>query len=327
MDMHIRDSIRFLKEVGATVGRGVPNHEVCRAEEQLDVVFPATYRQFLMECGWCSYPSYEVNGLGADCPALCDVVKQTSIERHEANPSLPHSLIPICADGDGNHYCLDLLSLEDDDCEVVYWNHDVDDHENPGWTGDTFAMWLLGFAANRSPNEDEFDRKAAIPPDEVVDRVLRELANSDILVGRWWLARDGSVGYAGIGEYVGLKPGAFYDARRPNVLVPMGWREWQIADQIIEEIDPGRTFCDDFWVWRAKDVHGPFADPMEAANRAREMKVAHMQLWTELRGSFSAKDFRLLPSRIPQIKVHASIGDREGFLHKVYDRILGWWKR
>ena len=53
-------------------------------------------------------------GLGADVPAVNDLVRETLAERHEFRPYLPPHLIPLHNDGAGNLAALDTRRSGDD---------------------------------------------------------------------------------------------------------------------------------------------------------------------------------------------------------------------
>jgi len=46
-------------------------------------------------------------------------------EHFGAGNPMPAHLLPFSADGQGNHYCLDLSKVTDGRCPVVFWQHDV----------------------------------------------------------------------------------------------------------------------------------------------------------------------------------------------------------
>jgi len=92
------------------------------AQGYLSVKFPETYRRFLLEYGAGGIGSFEIFGVVQEGfenhdYLHIDVVWLTLKERKEWN--LPMFLIPIYDLGDGELFCLDLRSIEEDEAKVV----------------------------------------------------------------------------------------------------------------------------------------------------------------------------------------------------------------
>lgn len=126
----------------AEVGGGATEEEISRAEGELAVRFPETYRQFLREFGWVALGPLEVFGLGHRMPPFLDVVRNTQSEREEAVPPLAHRLIPIANDGGGNLFCLDIGG-RDNGAPVVFWSHERAASQNCDVIADGFDSWIL----------------------------------------------------------------------------------------------------------------------------------------------------------------------------------------
>ncbi len=136
----IRDSIVRLRT--APCGTGASATHIARAEVQLGVKFPSCYREFLALVGWGGIGHYEFLGLGEDVPDFLNLVGITREERELARPAMPHYLVPILNDGAGNHYCLDLRAASEEECQVVFWDHELDETQIPGVESATFESWL-----------------------------------------------------------------------------------------------------------------------------------------------------------------------------------------
>lgn len=95
--------------------------EVQQIEHQLDVVFPPTYRTFLLEYSNISFGTFEmlrVNPSEEDSYlSIQNVVADARRYYH-----LPESLLPFLEDN-GDYYCFNLESHAPE-CQVVYWSHD-----------------------------------------------------------------------------------------------------------------------------------------------------------------------------------------------------------
>ncbi|MDQ3703999.1 MAG: SMI1/KNR4 family protein [Chloroflexota bacterium] len=123
-------------------GRGATPQEIQLAEQQLSVVFPRSYKEFLEQFGWASLEGLELYGLGEDVPAYLDLVKVTLSERMEMRPRLPRPLLPLMNDGAGNHYCLDVGSGEQGECPVVFWDHNQGESQDPEYVARNLEAWL-----------------------------------------------------------------------------------------------------------------------------------------------------------------------------------------
>jgi cell wall assembly regulator SMI1 len=122
-------------------GNGISAQEVAQCEEQLGVTLPQSYRSFLREFGFSGWPDYIYGVLPGPKPGL-NVIRTTEWERDDAEPAMPHDLIPFGPDGWGNHYCLDTSRLKDGECPVVFWNHELDEDQQPPQTHPSFLDWL-----------------------------------------------------------------------------------------------------------------------------------------------------------------------------------------
>ena len=62
-------------------------------------------------------------------------------------------LIPLSPDGGGNHYCFDTRIINNNSCNVVFWQHDyaytVDDA--PEVTNPSFTEWIKQVVNNTYP--------------------------------------------------------------------------------------------------------------------------------------------------------------------------------
>jgi hypothetical protein len=57
-------------------------------------------------------------------------------------PRLLQALVPIRNDGGGNHYCPDTRHLQDDECPVVFWDHEEGATQTPEQVAVNFTAWL-----------------------------------------------------------------------------------------------------------------------------------------------------------------------------------------
>lgn len=127
-------------------GTGAVEAEIADAERSLGVRFPESYRVFLKTFGWGRFGHEEFYGLGTDIPEdlkHLDLVKVTLSERLQFEPHMPPHLIPVRADGAGNHFCLDTAKLSNNEAPVVFWDHDEDEDQDPDVVSSSFDRWLV----------------------------------------------------------------------------------------------------------------------------------------------------------------------------------------
>jgi cell wall assembly regulator SMI1 len=99
--------------------------DITKAEALLQVQFPRSYREFLATVGSYWGPE-DVYGIEHHTvPRDYSVVTLTLRERVEVEPRMPVRLVPFFADGFGNHFCLDTSQTRDDECPVIFWNHEL----------------------------------------------------------------------------------------------------------------------------------------------------------------------------------------------------------
>jgi len=125
-------------------GQGVSTEHIVRAEVALGVSLPSSYRAFLREFGWVCVKHLAVFGLGDDVPIYLELINVTLRERGELQPFLPPLLVPLMNDGAGSHYCLDTRVFLKDECNVVFWNHELGQDQVPMVISPSFAEWLVG---------------------------------------------------------------------------------------------------------------------------------------------------------------------------------------
>lgn len=131
------------------VGSGATKDIVETASQLLEVDFPEDYKEFLCRYGWARLSYEEFYGLGDSVPEHLNLVKNTIHERTRFHPHLPKYLVPVLADGAGNHYCLDLSQATSVKCPVVFWDHDQDDRQAPELVGNSFSEWVVKHVSNQ----------------------------------------------------------------------------------------------------------------------------------------------------------------------------------
>ncbi len=136
-----------IEQVGVAareVGDGATDADIAEAERTLGVSFPRSYREFLSKYGWADIGTREIYGLGPDLPVYLRVVDMTLEERSPENGArIPRHLVAILNDGGGNLHCLDTSRTIDEECPVVFWDHDMGPDQQPDEWSANFVEWLL----------------------------------------------------------------------------------------------------------------------------------------------------------------------------------------
>lgn len=123
-------------------GRGASLDEIARAERELNIKFPTSYRGFLATFGWGALGSSEIFGLGDDVPQWLDVIRLTKSEWTEMYPRIPLDLVPILNDGGGNHVCIDTSNRLGQSGSIVFWDHTLGSEQVPEKIAADFSDWL-----------------------------------------------------------------------------------------------------------------------------------------------------------------------------------------
>jgi cell wall assembly regulator SMI1 len=124
-------------------GHGVSLTVIERAEKELGVKFPSSYRTFLAKFGWGSLGNSEIYGLGDDVPKWLDVVELTKSERTEMLPPIPTNLVPVLNDGGGNHVCIDTSNSSGEAAVMVFWDHELGPKQIPEKIAVDFNDWII----------------------------------------------------------------------------------------------------------------------------------------------------------------------------------------
>jgi cell wall assembly regulator SMI1 len=125
------------------VGSGASAEAVQAVEQTLGVQFPKDYDAFLQKYGWARLMYDELYGVGDSVPEHLNLITNTVRERTDFRPYLPKYLVPVLADGAGNHYCLDLSKADSGTCPVIFWDHDEGETQTPKVVGPSFSDWIV----------------------------------------------------------------------------------------------------------------------------------------------------------------------------------------
>ena len=134
--------LELISSPNASIGFGCSETEIEFACQTLSTSLPIDYIAFLKAVGWGGRAHWEFYGAGDGVPLELDLISETQLERTDFLPNIPMHLIPIMADGGGNHYCLDTNAIENGYCPVVFWDHDLGEDQVPDVMYDSFTEFL-----------------------------------------------------------------------------------------------------------------------------------------------------------------------------------------
>jgi antitoxin YobK len=125
------------------LGDGANEQEIRSCEEQLGVVLPESYRRFLSEFAWATWPT-DIYGIPTGVDEVISVIWNSRMYRNRVEPRMPRFLIPFCNNDWGSYWCLDTAALVNRECPVVFWDLTLDEKQQPLRTHPTFLDWLEG---------------------------------------------------------------------------------------------------------------------------------------------------------------------------------------
>lgn len=134
------------------LGGGATQEEIDAAERALGAPLRGGYRLFLERFGWGGVEDFEIFGIGSGVPRYLDLVEVTRSERTEAQPCIPHHLVPIMNNGGGDHACLDTMASPDNP-PIVWWRHEDGADQIPQSEAPDFLSWLSKLLVERVSSE------------------------------------------------------------------------------------------------------------------------------------------------------------------------------
>jgi len=100
-----------------------PIELVRESERELGVIFPPSYRQFLLDFGAGNFGYFEIYGVIDNNffhSSVPNGIWLTLLERTDS--SLPNNLVIIAATGDGDYYCLDCSNISGEEAPVILYS-------------------------------------------------------------------------------------------------------------------------------------------------------------------------------------------------------------
>jgi hypothetical protein len=140
-------------EGGSLVLTPATAEDLAEAEKTLGCRFPESYRWFQLEFGQVTTGPIDIYGVRAVEPPTLNIVGINLDERRNAQPALPAHLIAFSDSGAGDLLCFDTSALEDDECPIVWWDHEADVDQEPEIAGPSFLDWLETELRERAAEE------------------------------------------------------------------------------------------------------------------------------------------------------------------------------
>ena len=119
--------------------------EISASEEALEIEFPDDFLRFHAECDGHHLPFWEVLTLSGSAGAGTHIVAVNRRFRRKApdGVGLPEHLVAFHDDGTMNLHCFDTSERDEDgEYEIVCWDHESEEDDEPAVWGDSFAEWL-----------------------------------------------------------------------------------------------------------------------------------------------------------------------------------------
>ena len=116
--------------------------EVVRFENTYSLHLPQDYIELLKVTNGFDLMGTTVHGVGNSLGYSLERL-YTREHNEVANP-LFNYLVPFSPDGGGNHYCFDTRTLNNDSCNIIFWQHDYlySEDDQPEVTNTSFAEWV-----------------------------------------------------------------------------------------------------------------------------------------------------------------------------------------
>ena len=130
----------------STIYLGINEIKINDLEDRLGMKFPKEFKDFLNLCNGFEIMSDKIYGIHPEDKNL-DLFSNYMWEKEESGNPIYKYLLPISPDGFGNHYCLDLTTLDEnkETCKIVFWQHDFyySESEAPDLECETFLEFLI----------------------------------------------------------------------------------------------------------------------------------------------------------------------------------------
>ncbi|TSD67144.1 SMI1/KNR4 family protein [Inquilinus sp. KBS0705] len=150
-DHIIAELTKFDSEI-ALLGPPITDNRLEDFERHINLKLPLDFKYMLSVHNGISLAGVEIYGIDEALQgSSLDAVYK--FEHFEVGHKMPAHFLPFSPDGRGNHYCLNLSKIKDDQCPVVFWQWDfeyesIDDVEECNinflsWVKEVMIGWTL----------------------------------------------------------------------------------------------------------------------------------------------------------------------------------------
>ncbi|MBO9202781.1 MULTISPECIES: SMI1/KNR4 family protein [Niastella] len=148
-----------------TLKAPVSEESIIAFERNHNIKLPKDYIELVRKINGLSLMGTIIYGVGEETWEF-SLDKNYKLEHEEvANPMYDY-LIPFSPDGGGNHYCFDTRYIDDDSCNVIFWQHDypytVDDP--PEITNPSLTEWIKEVVIDWTLEDYNYDGSEKFKP-------------------------------------------------------------------------------------------------------------------------------------------------------------------
>jgi len=125
-DIIIKELQKYSETV-CTLYPGINDDEIKGLEQKIRYELPKEFKNFISNINGFKLLSDILYGIHENNKSI-DLFSNYIWEREYSNNQIWSYLLPIVPDGRGNHYCLDLKTIDSKKlkCNVVFWQHDYE---------------------------------------------------------------------------------------------------------------------------------------------------------------------------------------------------------
>jgi cell wall assembly regulator SMI1 len=125
---------------------GASIESIIDLEKTIGYELPFDFKEFLLFSNGAGIFNLDIYSICEKADTL-DIYTNYLFEKDEVGNPIPEYLLPITANGRGDHYCLDLISLSKsrESCNIVFWQYDYeyDASHKPDIEAKSFNDYLL----------------------------------------------------------------------------------------------------------------------------------------------------------------------------------------
>jgi hypothetical protein len=138
---------------------GPAKHEsIIAFERGRNLKLPEDYIDLIKKINGLSLMGKIVYGVGEEAWQF-SLDKNYKFEHEEVANSMYDYLIPFSPDGGGNHYCFDTRTINENSCNIIFWQHDypytADDV--PEITNPSFTEWIKEVVIDWTLEDYDYD--------------------------------------------------------------------------------------------------------------------------------------------------------------------------